>query len=53
MTERALFSSEQVNRMIELAGNLCPKVEPGRWFSLHEEMDMLCDLAAKAQKVTT
>ena len=48
-TERALFSRQQVNDMIELAG--FPEHFVGQirqsWISLHEEMEELCKLARK------
>ena len=47
-TERALFNGQHVNRMLELAGR--PKgyvrsVEPSGFYSIHENMARLCQLA--------
>lgn len=44
-TERALFSAEHVNRMIELAGNPPGFKRQNGWVSAHAEMQELCDLA--------
>lgn len=50
-TERALFSRQQVNAMIELAGfpeDYVSQIPPMiSWVSLHEEMEELCRLARK------
>lgn len=50
-TERALFSDTHINRMIALAGypQGFPKIVTG-WYSMHEEMQELCDLAKDRQK---
>ena len=47
-TERALFGSDHVNKMIELAGfpeNFLKSVPAGGWYPLHAEMEELCALA--------
>ena len=44
-TERALFSAEHVNHMIELAGNPPGFKRQNGWVSAHAEMQELCDLA--------
>jgi len=47
-TERALFSSEQINRIIKLAGNpdtYDDSIPLHQWLSVKEEMQNLCDLA--------
>lgn len=49
-TQRALFSGEDVNRMIDLAANAFfnyRKVKPGEFYSLHDEMEHLCHWAQK------
>lgn len=45
-TPRALFSPDQINRMLELAGERC-RVES--WMSLWDEMADLCRMARKRQ----
>lgn len=47
-TERALFSGAQINRMLDLAGNPPDFVRwlpASNWYSVHEPMQELCDLA--------
>lgn len=47
-TERALFSGAQINRMLKLAGNPPDYVRwlpAGNWYSVHEHMQELCDIA--------
>lgn len=47
-TERALFKGMHVNRMLELAGNppnFVRFVRHDDWYTMHEEMQELCDLA--------
>jgi len=50
-TERALFSDTHINRMIALAGypKDFPRTVTG-WYSMHEEMQELCDLAKERVK---
>ena len=52
-TPRALFNGEQINRMIELAGNPdgYEKVNPDSWLSAHESMQELCKRARQRQKI--
>jgi hypothetical protein len=45
LTELALFSAEQVNRMIALAGNPAGYRPATSWVSGHDEMAELCKLA--------
>lgn len=58
-SERALFNSEQINRMLALAGHpdgFVRAVPAGRWMSVHGEMKELCRLARerlKSQKSST
>lgn len=49
-TPRALFNSQQINRMLVLAGH--PKgypkeIEPNRWVTVHADMEDLCKIARK------
>lgn len=47
-TERALFHARHINRMLELAGHpegFVKRVDG--WLSVHDEMQVLCDLAEK------
>lgn len=47
-TERALFSGTHINRIIALAGyptHFVREVPPKQFFSMHEDMKELCDLA--------
>lgn len=46
-TERAMFSKDQINRMIALAGfpEDFPKEVHLPWYSVHGEMKELCKLA--------
>lgn len=47
-TERALFSSAHINRMLALAGHpevYVREVPADRFFSAHGEMEVLCKLA--------
>lgn len=49
-TERALFNGNHINRMILLAGspsNFVSSVPGESWFSMHEDMAELCELARK------
>ena len=49
-TDRALFSSNQVNDMLRLAGHppgFAESVPDGEWSSLHWEMEELCRIAKK------
>jgi hypothetical protein len=47
-TQRALFNSDQINRMIALAGypaEFVREIPGGQWHSLHSDMEDLCKLA--------
>lgn len=52
-TERAMFNANQIDRMLELAGDppgfVTRPVRPG-WYSVHENMEELCKLARERQK---
>lgn len=53
-SERALFSSADINRMLVLAGNpthFVKSVPEGRFFSVHEQMEELCRLARARLRV--
>jgi hypothetical protein len=49
-TERALFSANQINRMIVLAGLGDHNALTPGWYPMHEEMQELVDLARAAKK---
>lgn len=54
-TPRALFSSQQINLMLFLAGH--PKgyqheIEQDRWVTVHEDMEELCKIARKRLAVS-
>ena len=47
-TPRALFKGEHINRMLALAGhpkNFVRSVPSDGWYSMHEDMALLCRLA--------
>jgi hypothetical protein len=46
-TERALFSADQINRMLDLAG--LPRQRLSGWYSMHEDMAELSRLARAKQ----
>ena len=63
-TERALFRGDHINRTLELAfpslarfdkvrhqGMIYSKVDPYLWFSVHEEMETLCDIALERDRL--
>ena len=50
-TERALFSADQINRMVVLAGLGEHNANIVGWHSMYEEMQEIVDLARAATKV--
>lgn len=47
-SERALFSGEQINRMLALAGfpkGFAKAVPAQSWISVHDDMKTLCEMA--------
>jgi hypothetical protein len=50
-TERGLFSAEQINRMVALAGlsEKVQRVPDGAWIALWDDMQILCDMAREAK----
>ena len=52
-TPRALFSGDQINRMVELAGRTPRRLSASGWFSMHEDMKVLvADARAKLKRAT-
>lgn len=46
-TERALFSHDHINKMIQLAGHTDLAIVPEGFYSLHEPMKELCRRARR------